>query len=59
MCVAIVAKQRLLFNGVALMNLLILSVVIVSVVAVFLFGALVDHVLHDGLAIHVRTFLHG
>jgi multisubunit Na+/H+ antiporter MnhG subunit len=37
---------------------LVLSVVILFVVAVFLLAAVVDHVMHDGLAIYVYIFLH-
>jgi hypothetical protein len=39
------------------MNILVLSVVVLNVVAFFLVGVLVDHVLHDGLAVRVLTFL--
>jgi hypothetical protein len=47
----------MLVNGVALMNILVLSAIVLSIVAFFLAGALVDHVMHDGLAVRGLTFM--
>jgi hypothetical protein len=55
---AAVDKQWLAVNGVDIVNLIIPSLLILILVIVFLLTAVVDHVLHGGLAIHLHIFLH-